>query len=79
MVGYPAATSAVLLTVHVALMFILNEGVTPWLAIYCIMGHHNLKQIKHPKIMTCINDKLVEAQFSWLHHASIVTNTLLSN
>jgi hypothetical protein len=55
-VGYPAATSAVLLTVHVALVFILNEGVTPWLAIYRIMGHHNLKRTKHPKIMACIND-----------------------
>lgn len=33
----------VLLTVHVPLVLILDECIAPWLAVHCIVGHHNLK------------------------------------
>jgi hypothetical protein len=49
-VGYPAATSAMLLTVHVTLVFILDERITPWLAVYSIMRHHNLKQTERKQL-----------------------------
>jgi hypothetical protein len=35
--------SPVLLTVHVPLVLIFDESIAAWLAIHCIVGHHNLK------------------------------------
>lgn len=35
-----------LLTVHISFMFILNESISPRLAINCIMCYHNLQRTK---------------------------------
>jgi len=36
-------TKSVILTMHIPLMFIFNEGITPWFSILCIVTHNNLK------------------------------------